>query len=401
MSARKIVVLTTSANEAPAASRTADRLRSARSVWASMPSTSSPVAGSSRAARCRTRGSSVAMAWLYGPRAAGALLDRDGVTGHGCLPGSRLPARIVVARTNGAPWPRRRRAARRRAPGARGPRRSPPRRAKHRGPSGSGRSPTGRPAGPSSRSSARLNGTSAGLDDRRGRRQVVGGGEDAARTSRSATRSPVRSSSARCAEARRRRAADRPRARRRRPRRPRAWRCRRRASRAAVRGGRRRRAHRAASRAGVTRSPRPSTSAGPPARKNGTSEPSSAAIRWRVSASSVHAPGLERGVHGGRRVGRAAGEPRRDGDALVEARGERRQRLPAPDGGRPRAGGRRRSRAGRGCPRRARGRSRRRGACPACRAAGPRARGGPRGRSGPSRCGGRGSRPGASRGPRA
>ena len=47
MSARKIVVLTTSAQASPAASRTADRFRSERSAWASTPSTSSPVAGSS------------------------------------------------------------------------------------------------------------------------------------------------------------------------------------------------------------------------------------------------------------------------------------------------------------------------------------------------------------------
>ena len=49
-------------------------------------------------------------------------------------------------------------------------------------------------------------------------------------------------------------------------------------------------------RSGATRSPRPSTSAGPPARKNGTSEPSRAATRAAGVGVELGAPGLERAV---------------------------------------------------------------------------------------------------------
>src|SRR3954447_22930590 len=76
MSARKIVVFTTSAIVRPAASRTAVRFRSARSACASTPPpTSSPVVGSSPICPEQKTNPSTAIAWLYGPSAAGAPVD--------------------------------------------------------------------------------------------------------------------------------------------------------------------------------------------------------------------------------------------------------------------------------------------------------------------------------------
>ena len=94
MSARKIVVLTTSASDGPAASRTAERLRSARSVWASMPS--------SELARRRVDPDLPAAedeavggdGLAVGPEGARGVGRRDRLSGHGCLPGSPVPARI-------------------------------------------------------------------------------------------------------------------------------------------------------------------------------------------------------------------------------------------------------------------------------------------------------------------
>src|SRR5688572_3533107 len=74
MSARKHVVFTTSAKVQPAASRTAPRLRRARSAWASRPSASSPVAGSTPIWPAQNTRLSTAIAWLYGPAAVGAAL---------------------------------------------------------------------------------------------------------------------------------------------------------------------------------------------------------------------------------------------------------------------------------------------------------------------------------------
>ena len=102
---------------------------------------------------------------------------------------------------------------------------------------------------------------------------------------------------------------------------------------------------------GATRSPRPSTSAGPPARKNGTSEPDGAATAVTVVVVELGAPRLERAVERRRGVRRPAGrDRRRPGSAC---RGGRRAPAPAraarpsrtdrgPDGGE--------RLAGRGCP---------------------------------------------------
>ena len=83
---------------------------------------------------------------------------------------------------------------------------------------------------------------------------------------------------------------------------------------------------------GVTRSPRPSTSAGPPARKNGTSDPRAAAVARRASPVELRAPRLERRVECRGRIAGAARQTRRHGDPLVDAGGERRRR---PDAGPP------------------------------------------------------------------
>ena len=115
---------------------------------------------------------------------------------------------------------------------------------------------------------------------------------------------------------------------------------------------------------GVTRSPRPSTSAG----AAGEEERHVAADRRRParparsSPSAVgRAPRLERAVDRGGGVAAAAGEARGDGDPLVEADRERRGAS-----SRARATARRASRrspGGRGCRRAGPGRSPRRGAC--------------------------------------
>src|SRR5215213_6191737 len=67
-----IVVLTTSAIDAPAAPSTAARLTSVWSVWASMPSGIVPVAGSIPAMPEQKTKPPATIAWLYGPSAAGA-----------------------------------------------------------------------------------------------------------------------------------------------------------------------------------------------------------------------------------------------------------------------------------------------------------------------------------------
>ena len=74
---------------------------------------------------------------------------------------------------------------------------------------------------------------------------------------------------------------------------------------------------------GVTRSPRPSTRAAPPARKNGTSEPSRAATASRSSDRSSAPQASSARVEGRRGVAAAAGQPGRDGDPLLEPGGER------------------------------------------------------------------------------
>ena len=58
--------------EAPAALRTAARLRRAWSVWASIPSGMDPDSGSIPAVPEQKTKPPATMAWLYGPRAAGA-----------------------------------------------------------------------------------------------------------------------------------------------------------------------------------------------------------------------------------------------------------------------------------------------------------------------------------------
>ena len=67
------------------------------------PSASWPVAGSSPSWPAQNTRSSVAIAWLYGPAAAGAVARAHGSTGHpGLLPS---PLSMVVAVTNGGPAP--------------------------------------------------------------------------------------------------------------------------------------------------------------------------------------------------------------------------------------------------------------------------------------------------------
>ena len=235
--------------------------------------------------------------------------------------------RIVVATTNGRPSP-----GRRSAPSARAsvdavgpPRRRPP--PKDRGPSTWARSPTGRPAGPSSRTSARRR-RRPPARPLPSRQQVVGRGEHTGaleQALRVEARAPllgqVLARAAVCAWIRGS-STGRKRLRRPRPSRP------------GIpghddetpadsprRGG-----------SGVTRSPRPSTIAGAPARKNGTSEPRRRAIARRRSVVELSVPRLERGIHR-RRCVRAPAEPGRDGDALLEPRRESGRR------GRPAAGG--------------------------------------------------------------
>src|SRR4051794_20503757 len=72
MSARKIVVFRTSVIVSPAPSSTAAMFLSARSVCASTPSTSSPVAGSRPSCPEQKTRWSPTIPWLYGPMAAGA-----------------------------------------------------------------------------------------------------------------------------------------------------------------------------------------------------------------------------------------------------------------------------------------------------------------------------------------
>ena len=205
---------------------------------------------------------------------------RDGSAGHGCAP--------LLAVADDAPWRRRTASA---LPGAvelavaQGRpdglgRLARPRAPKHRAPTASGRSPTGRSAGRSSRLSARLNGDERRDDERGRRQQVVGRGEDArpgdeirggqARPQllgEVGRRHPDGAVAVRCGS--RRTPRRRPASRRRRP-----------ASRAATPGAP------WSPWSGATCSPRPSTRAGPPARKNGTSEPRLAATAWRARSSS-------------------------------------------------------------------------------------------------------------------
>src|SRR5579862_5393943 len=75
MSTRKTVVFTTSVIDRPAAARTAPRLSRTRAVWVAIsPSTSAPVAGSRWIWPEQKSSSPAAIAWLYGPTAAGAAL---------------------------------------------------------------------------------------------------------------------------------------------------------------------------------------------------------------------------------------------------------------------------------------------------------------------------------------
>src|SRR5215213_3909022 len=67
-----MVTLTRSPIDAPAARRTAARLRSACSVWASIPSAAAPVPGSIPAVPEQKTKPPATIAWLYGPSAAGA-----------------------------------------------------------------------------------------------------------------------------------------------------------------------------------------------------------------------------------------------------------------------------------------------------------------------------------------
>ena len=245
--------------------------------------------------------------------------------------------------------------------------------------------------------------TSPGDDGRGGRQQVVGRGEDAGplqQVGGASGRSRTRS--AKCSEApgRRRRPASAP---RRTPRTRPGVETATAGVTSSDAGRARRRVAQPAS--GVTRSPRPSTSAGPPARKNGTSEPIEAASAGRVvGVEDVgRAPGLERAVD--RRGGVAdcpPREPGRDRDPLVQAGRERRAAPVA--GARPTARrARRRSRAGRGCRRRARDRSPSTWRLSVAAAGDATARGsaGRRGRAGPSPSAGRGSRRPVGRRPRA
>ena len=107
-------------------------------------------------------------------------------------------------------------------------------------------------------------------------------------------------------------------------------------------------------RSGVTVSPRPSTRALPPARKNGTSEPSRAATRsrsWMVSDAPHASSAPSRAAAASRR---APGQPGRDRDPLLQPGGEGRRRSGrAGPAGADGLAGRRRSPGGRGCRRRA------------------------------------------------
>ena len=177
MSARKQVVLTTSANVQPAASSTAWRLRSACSAWASTPSASWPVAGS-------------APSW---PGAEHEVVGRDRLAvrpdrraaRRSCsrLDGSsRPPPQSAVDGRRGderRARPRGSRGDRRPAPRERARRPPPRRRAKDRAPTGSGPSPTARSGRRRSRVSARRSGAEAGREQVGGVGQVVRHGEHA------------------------------------------------------------------------------------------------------------------------------------------------------------------------------------------------------------------------------
>ena len=212
------------------------------------------------------------------------------------------------------------------------------RRAKDRAPRASGRSPTARSAGRASRVSARRSGNEA-RHDRRGRRQqVVGRGEDARPARGTPERvSPEPNSLAKCSEVRRATPGS--------PIAPpdqaantaAVW-----AGTAGVTsrtpGGRlARRGAAVTPWSGVTRSPRPSTSAAPLPRKNGTSLPRPAASARRCCRVELGAPRLERAVERRGGVARAAGEPGGDGDPLLEADGERRRGAPTGRADGPRA----------------------------------------------------------------
>ena len=240
--------------------------------------------------------------------------------------------------------------------------RPPP--AKDRAPTGSGRSRTARPAGRAAGSGPGGTATRPGHDERGGRQQVVGRGQDAGPGRRGPRRpSPLRSSSARWADVMpdgavagdRRRGAPSNAAKTSACGRPRP------ASRAGRRG---RRAGRGAA---ATRSPRPSTRAGPPAQeeRHVRAEPSARARRVARRRARRPTPRWRRS--------RAAApsddpppRPAADRDALLEPGRQRRGRSgtagPAAADDPP---GRRDARAGRGCPAgSARDRARRRAGCP-------------------------------------
>ena len=266
-------------------------MRSARSAWASTPSTSSPVAGSSPSWPEQNTMSPLRIAWLYGPIAAGAppveiacrVIDRSSPRWSVRIvvsprrtaarrPGMRASASAAAART------RRRRGLRRR-------------RAKDRAPRASGRSPTARSAGPgagsapdgAARGRARPpRRPAADRSPRRGRRPARG------------TRgrvSPEPNSLAKCSDVRRATPGSRHRARRPRRRTPRrcgpappASRAGRPAARLARRGA-------VTPWSGVTRSPRPSTRAGAAARgRTGRRCRGRAAMRESLRRGSSSAP---------------------------------------------------------------------------------------------------------------
>ena len=328
--------------------------------------------------------------------------------GRSRWPGGSCAPSSVSASWRGSGWRRRTAAAppgraaprsRRRRGASRRPR--PPRHGKDRAPSGSGRSRTAPTGRPSSRRSARLNGTSAGLDDGRRGREVVRGGEH---------RRPgeqVGDPEARpqlLGEVRRRQAG-----------------------RAARRRGRRRPRPRNAAGVEIADGRRDEQQAGPVVRRVRVPQP-------RQRRQPLPAPLDERGAADEeerhvraepRRTARVA--PRRrastphassaasaaaaasdDPPARPAATGIRLssraasggRRLAAAPLGSGGARGRRRSRAGRGCPASGPGVEARHVEAVRARPAAPPTRtAGPRGRAGPSRCGGRGSRRRACRGP--
>ena len=184
-SARKIVVFTTSSKLSPAASRTDWRLRSERSAWASTPSASSPVAGSSPSWPEQKTRSPLRIALAVRAERGRRAVGLDGLAGHASL---LLGSRVISS--SGRDQERRRGDERRavagrgdepgrdgRADGRRGEIRVVERRIER--PQGRARSRTARSGGPSRRVSARRSGTRPVDDRRRGRQEVVRRGEDA------------------------------------------------------------------------------------------------------------------------------------------------------------------------------------------------------------------------------